>query len=416
MMHIPPEQRQIGSRDNIYYQAESLDVANFLRNQNIYDTTVTASASDGSLQMGDSITGAPCVISALLLAMNFRSVCADTVYGQSRRRLMMLPYKDALNSVLETVQSLTPCEILTADAGGLILAEAVKAHWDMPRCDNSAMDGYAIAGESSAEGSNAMPPPLEIIGASYAGHPFFETVPAGQSIRITTGAALPNGADTVIPVEDAKEEDGRLCIQTTFSAGQHVRLQGEEFQAGVQLLQAGTLLKAGEISLLASAGVDRVKVYPRPRVAIISTGDELIELGETPRPDQVVNSNLHFLTTRLQECGCEPVCIGIGKDDTASLDQFIAQALDADLIISTGGVSVGEKDHERASWYCRRPVGNYLAPSFYPVSFTNDYPVEFVEYPDYLHLGNWVICFSGGTRGITNTNQTLCPLTIIRND
>lgn len=257
----------------------------------------------------------------------------------------MLPYKDALSSVLETVQLLSPCEILTADAGGLVLAEAVEAHWDMPRCDNSAMDGYAIAGESSAGGSGAGDSPLEIIGASYAGHPFTGTVPAGKSIRITTGAALPNSADTVIPIEDAKEEDGQLCIQTSFSTGQHVRFQGEEFQAGVQLLQAGTLLKAGEISLLASAGVDRVKVYPRPRVAIISTGDELIELGETPRPDQVVNSNLHFLTTRLRECGCEPVCIGIGKDDTASLDQFIAQALEADLIISTGGVSVGEKDH-----------------------------------------------------------------------
>ena len=252
----------------------------------------------------------------------------------------MLSYNDALLSILETVQPLTPCEILTANAGGLVLAEAVKAHWDMPRCDNSAMDGYAIAGRSSAGDF-----PLEIIGASYAGHPFSGTVPAGQSIRITTGAALPDSVETVIPIEDAEEETNRLYIRSSFSIGQHVRLQGEEFQAGVQLLQAGTLLKAGEISLLASAGVSRVKVYPRPRVAIISTGDELIELGETPRPDQVVNSNLHFLTTRLQECGCEPVCIGIGKDNTTSLDQFIAQALDADLILSTGGVSVGEKDH-----------------------------------------------------------------------
>jgi molybdopterin molybdotransferase len=252
----------------------------------------------------------------------------------------MLPFNNALLSILETVQPLTPCEISTAEAGGLVLAEAAKAHWDMPGCDNSAMDGYAIAGRSSAMNS-----PLEIIGASYAGHSFSGTVPAGKSIRITTGAALPNGVETVIPVEDSEEDAEQLYIRTSFSVGQHVRLQGEEFQAGVQLLQAGTILKAGEISLLASAGVSRVKVYPRPRVAIISTGDELIELGETPRPDQVVNSNLHFLTTRLHECGCEPVCIGIGKDNTASLDQFIAQALDADLIISTGGVSVGEKDH-----------------------------------------------------------------------
>lgn len=252
----------------------------------------------------------------------------------------MLPYEDALQAVLKRVQPLKPCEISTVDAGGLILAEGAKAHWDMPRCDNSAMDGYAVSGQSSALKS-----PLEIIGASYAGHPFSGTVPTGQSIRITTGAALPHGADTVVPVEEAEEKDGQLHLQSPFSIGQHVRYRGEEFQSGEQLLQTGTLLQAGEISLLACAGVARVNVYPRPRVAIISTGDELIELGETPGPDQIVNSNLHFLTTRLQECGCEPVCIGIGKDNTASLDQCITLALDADMILSTGGVSVGEKDH-----------------------------------------------------------------------
>ena len=256
----------------------------------------------------------------------------------------MLSYDEALLSILETVQPLTPCEIATADAGGLVLAEDAEAHWDMPRCDNSAMDGFAIAGRSSAMGSL-----LDVIGASYAGDPFSGTVASGQSTRITTGATVPNGTDTVIPVEDAEEDSGQLYIRKSFSLEQHVRFQGEEYQAGEQLIQAGTLLKAGEISLLASAGVAQVKVYPRPRVAIISTGDELIELGETPRPDQIVNSNLHFLATRLQECGCEPVCIGIGKDNTASLDQFISQALETDLIISTGGVSVGEKDHVQAA-------------------------------------------------------------------
>ncbi len=251
----------------------------------------------------------------------------------------MLPYDEALQIVLKTVQPLTPCEIPTADAGGLVLAESAHAQWDMPLCDNSAMDGYAIAGQSSVSDS-----PLQIIGASYAGHPLSETIPTGQSIRITTGAALPAGTDTVIPLEDAKEENGQLQIQAPVSAGQHVRHQGEEFQSGELLIQAGTLLQAGEISLLACAGIARVKVYPRPRVSIISTGDELIELGEKPGPGQIINSNLHFLTARLRECGCDPVWIGIGKDNTASLDQCITQAMDADLILTTGGVSVGEKD------------------------------------------------------------------------
>jgi len=256
----------------------------------------------------------------------------------------MLPYDDALQAVLKTVQPLNPCEISTTDAGGLVLAEIARAQWDMPRCDNSAMDGYAISGQSIALDS-----PLEIIGAAYAGHPLAETVPTGHAIRITTGAALPQGTDTVIPVEDTKEDAGQLHIQAPVSAGQHVRQQSEEFQSGEQLLSAGTLLQAGEISLLACAGVARVKVYPRPRVAIISTGDELVELGETPEFGQSINSNLHFLTTRLQECGCEPSCIGISKDNTKSLEHCFAQALGADMIISTGGVSVGERDQVQAT-------------------------------------------------------------------
>ena len=252
----------------------------------------------------------------------------------------MLTYDKALQAVLNRVQPLAPCETATVDAAGLVLAEDAQAQWDMPSFDNSAMDGYTLNGQAYA-----LDTPLDIIGASYAGHPFTATVPLGKAIRITTGAPLPIGADTVIPIEDADEKAGQLHLRAPFPVGQHVRRQGEEFQCGELLLQAGTLLQAGEISLLACAGVARLQVYPRPRVAIISTGDELVELGETPGPGQIVNSNLHFLTTRLRECGCEPLCIGIGKDDTAALDQCIAEALTADMILSTGGVSVGEKDH-----------------------------------------------------------------------
>ena len=256
----------------------------------------------------------------------------------------MLSYDEALRCVMETVQPLSPRDISTADAGGLVLAEAVKAQWDMPGSNNSAMDGYAVCGRSSFPDT-----PLAIVGASFAGHLFAGPIAQGQATRITTGAALPDGADTVIPVEDAEEETGQLHIKTSFTVGQHVRHRGEEFRAGEQLLQEGVTLQAGEISLLASMGAARIKVYPRPRVAIISTGDELIELGESPGPGQIINSSLHFLTTRLAECGCEPLCIGIGKDDTAPLGQCLAQALHADLILSTGGVSVGERDRVQAT-------------------------------------------------------------------
>ncbi len=188
-----------------------------------------------------------------------------------------------------------------------------------------------------------------IIGASYAGHPFSGSVNPGEAVRITTGAVLPAGATTVIPIEDVEENSGQILLKVQPEAGQNVRYAGEEYRSGEVLVEPGTTLRAGEIALLASAGVENVSVYPRPRVAVISTGDELVELGQAPGPGQIINSNLHFLKTRLDECGCIPICLGIGGDEQQTLDQLIDQALDADIIITTGGVSVGEKDHVQAT-------------------------------------------------------------------
>lgn len=256
----------------------------------------------------------------------------------------MLSYDDALQRVIEAVSSLRPIEVPLDQAGGLVLASPATARWDLPRDDNSAMDGFAIAAspEESGEG-------LTIVGSSYAGHPFTGEVHPGQTVRITTGAVLPKGTDTVVPIEEVKEKDGQVYLATAPKAGQHVRYRGEEFHGGDVLVEPGTAMRAGEIALLASAGVERVTVFPRPRVAVISTGDELVELGQEPGPGQIINSNLHLLKTRLCECGCTPVCVGIGADDPVTLDRLVEQSLEADVIISTGGVSVGEKDHVQAT-------------------------------------------------------------------
>ena len=256
----------------------------------------------------------------------------------------MITYDDALQLVLKAVSPLPSIELALEDAAGLVLATPATARWNMPPCDNSAMDGFAIS--NTPEKTEAV---FEIIDASYAGHPFSGEVLRGKAIRITTGATLPEGVNTVIPVEEAIENDGKICLFSTPETGQHVRYQGEEYQKGTVLAEPGTVLRAGEIALLASAGVDRVKVFKRPRVAIISTGDELVELGQEPGPGQIINSNLHLLKTRLQESGCTPICVGIGKDDPGDLSSFINQNLDADVIISTGGVSVGERDHVQAT-------------------------------------------------------------------
>lgn len=256
----------------------------------------------------------------------------------------MISYDDALQRVIETVSSLQPVEIPLCEAAGLVLSSPAASRWDLPRDDNSAMDGFAI--KASAE---EIDEGLTIIGASYAGHPFTGDVQEGETVRITTGAVLPRGTDTVVPIEEVEEKNGRVFPATEPKTGQHVRYHGEEVHCGDLLIDSGTTIQAGEIALLASAGVERVRVFPRPRVAVITTGDELLELGQEPGPGQIVNSNLYFLKTRLSECGCTPVCAGIGADDPATLNRLIEQSSDADLIISTGGVSVGDKDHVQAT-------------------------------------------------------------------
>jgi len=251
----------------------------------------------------------------------------------------MISYAEALQKVLETVTPLPPVEMALADAAGCVLAAPAIARWDMPHSDNSAMDGFAIAGARGKATTD-----FSIIGSSFAGHPFPGRVLPGQAARITTGATLPDGTDTVVPVEDAVAGDDRIHVTASPQAGQHVRNRGEEFCVGDVLADRGTSLQAGTIALLASAGIERCEVYPRPRVAVISTGDELVELGQPPRPGQIVNSSLHFLQTRLAECGFGLASAASAADDLDKLDQCFAEALDADLIISTGGVSVGEKD------------------------------------------------------------------------
>jgi molybdopterin molybdotransferase len=257
---------------------------------------------------------------------------------------MMISYDEALQQVIDAVCSLQPIEVSLYEAAGLVLAASATAHWDMPSCDNSAMDGFAI--DAGAKANHVA---ISIVGDSFAGHPYQGEIQTGQAVRITTGAALPLGADTVVPIEDVEEKNGHVYLRAAIKVGNHIRYQGEEYRYNDVLLESGVILRAGEIALLASAGVDRVSVYPRPRVAVISTGDELVELGQVPGPGQIINSNMHLLKTRLTECGCTPVCFGIRNDDPESLGHCMDEALEADIIISTGGVSVGEKDHVQAT-------------------------------------------------------------------
>ncbi|ORJ59343.1 gephyrin-like molybdotransferase Glp [Geothermobacter hydrogeniphilus] len=274
----------------------------------------------------------------------------------------MISYDEAIKIVLDTITPLPPVDIPLEEAVGHVLAEPVKACWDLPAADNSAMDGFAFAYTGQDEGGT-----LTLIGSAFAGHPLDQPVAAGEAAQITTGAPLPPGTDTVIPLEEVEERQGSITLLKAPIQGQHVRYRGEEFRNGEELLSPGTELRPGEIALLASAGITRVNVHPRARVAILSTGDELVALGETPGPGQIVNSNLPMLCALLREIGCEPLPLGIGRDTPDALAEVIRAGLQADLLLSTGGVSVGEKDHmqetlnrlgfERRFWRARIKPG-----------------------------------------------------------
>ncbi len=251
----------------------------------------------------------------------------------------MLTYKQALQQIIATVSPLEPQDLPLQEAHGQVLAAPALARWDMPRWDNSAMDGFALAA-----GSLPAPEGIRIVGRSFAGHPFNGNLQPGEAIQITTGAPLPNGADTVIPVEDTKISENRLLLQTEVNTRQHARYRGEEYNANEELLPAGASLTAGGIGLLAGAGIATVAVVPKPVVAIFSTGDELVELGQEPGPGQIVNSNLQYLLARIRECAATPLALGIGEDNEGDLNRLLDQAKDADLLLTTGGVSVGEKD------------------------------------------------------------------------
>jgi len=252
----------------------------------------------------------------------------------------MLTYEEALRIILERLQPLPPVDLPLDAAGGFVLAEAVHAIWDLPPADNSAMDGFAFAAAGVSGGTI-----LPICGASYAGHPYTKPVPTGQAVRIMTGAVVPTDCDTVVPIEDVEASVDSIRLTAAVTRGQHVRCRGEEFTAGTLLLPPGTLLHAGEIGLLAAAGVVRLRVHPRPRVALLSTGDELVHLGQTPGPGQIINTNLHLLGARLREQGCELLSLGIASDTPEDLSDRIRAGLHTDLLLSTGGVSVGDRDH-----------------------------------------------------------------------
>jgi molybdopterin molybdotransferase len=250
-----------------------------------------------------------------------------------------------LQEVLSTVVPLPPLPLPLADSHGCVLAEDITAAAPLPGFDNSAMDGYAVRLADVATAVESSPVQLPVIGDIAAGSRGGMSVQPGFCVRIMTGAPLPPGADAVVPVEWTDGGVSSVSIRQAPTLGQHIRRAGEEAPVGTVLLQAGTFLGAAQIALIAAANRPAVSCRPRPRVVIVSTGSELVEAGEPIGHGQIPDSNSHMLLAACRETGAMGYRVGLVPDDpNVLLETLEDHLIRADLLLTTGGVSVGAYD------------------------------------------------------------------------
>jgi molybdopterin molybdotransferase len=247
-----------------------------------------------------------------------------------------------LAEILSTVRPLAPTELSLADAYGLVLAEDVTASVPLPSFDNSAMDGYAVRVEDVASASEDCPVTLPVVAEVAAGDTGAYALPPGTSIRIMTGAMLPYGTEAVVPVELTDGGTARVAVRAKSAPGNAIRLAGGDARAGEVLVSAGTLLRPMHIAVIAAAGRGTVRVQPRPRVAVLSTGSELAEPGTPIVPGRIWDSNSFMIAAAAREAGCLAFRQAIVPDNPDEVLPAIEdQLVRADLMITTGGVSMG---------------------------------------------------------------------------
>ncbi len=258
----------------------------------------------------------------------------------------LTPLEEALRIVLQKVKPLSTERVFIYDSVGRYLAEDIPADTDKPLFDNSAMDGYAVIYEDIREASEKNPALLEVVGEFSAGTEENIKVERGKAVKIFTGAPIPEGADTVVPVEYTRSEGNRVYILKSFNKGANVRLKGEDVKEGDVVISKGKEIRAYEIGMMASVNRAFVEVFRKPRVAILSTGDELLDVGEQQtKASQIRSSNHHMLYALVKEAGGIPHQLGIAPDEPEELLRVLRTCRDYDIFITTGGVSMGEKDY-----------------------------------------------------------------------
>ncbi|HEX7248724.1 MAG TPA: gephyrin-like molybdotransferase Glp [Actinomycetota bacterium] len=272
----------------------------------------------------------------------------------------LISVDEARARVLDAVAPLAPLHLALTESHGCVSAEDVVAAESLPAFASSAMDGFAVRSADVAEATPARPAELKIVGRALIGHRPEATVGGGEAMAIATGAPVPAGADTIVPIENAQVQGEIVRLLEAAPAGRHVRPVGEDVAEGTVLVERGKRLGGPELGLLANAGHPTPLVHPRPRVIVLSTGDELITPTETPEFGQIRDSNAYTLFGALREAGAIPVLAGIVRDDPESLKQTVLDYLiQADAFISSGGVSVGERDVVKGAFFRRGDIDFY---------------------------------------------------------
>jgi molybdopterin molybdotransferase len=263
--------------------------------------------------------------------------CADDYDPNS------MPVAKAREVIARFLTPVSATERVHARAGlGRVLAEDIVSPLDVPAHDNSAMDGYAVRFSDLRPDGEAT---LKVAGNAFAGTPFAGVMQQGECVRIMTGGVVPSGADTIVMQEHVKAAGDRVTITTGHKKGQHLRRAGEDLAIGQVALKRGAELRPAEIGLIASLGIAEVTVYRRLRVVFFSTGDELVSIGTVPQEGQIYDSNRYTIHGMLTRLGCEAIDMGVVRDDPGLLEQAFRQAAaTADVVVTSGGVSVGEAD------------------------------------------------------------------------
>jgi molybdopterin molybdotransferase len=252
----------------------------------------------------------------------------------------MLSVDEALARILDGAAPTHAVRVPLADAAHRVLAENLPATLTQPPFDASAMDGYAVRGADVT----TVPVRLSLIGEARAGQSFEGTVGSGQCVRIFTGAPVPSGADAIVIQENTRADGSSVEIVEGTPDPAHIRPRGGDFEDGQVLLQTGRTLDARAILLAAAMGQGTLAVRRKPVIAVLATGDELVEPGQQPGPDQIISSNPYGLAAMIAAAGAEPRLLGIARDTRAALDEKIAAADGADVLVTTGGASVGDHD------------------------------------------------------------------------